>query len=68
MTDRAKKLMADIWEGRNNGADTEEKLVAVIIRKTLEHSRTMVAAKINNLTVVDKNDMLELSSEIENLK
>ena len=68
MTDRAKKLMADIWEGRNNGADTEETLVAVIIRKTLEHSRTMVAAKMNNLTVVDKNDMLELSSEIENLK
>lgn len=67
MTERARKLMADIWEERNNGADTEEKLVAAIIRKTLDHSRTMVAAKMNNLTVIDKNDLIALSNELEQL-
>lgn len=68
MSERAQKLMDEVWHERNTWADTEEKLVAAIIRKTIENSRTMVAAKMNNLTVIDKDDMMTLSKEIENLK
>jgi hypothetical protein len=68
MSERAQKLMEEVWHERNTWADTEEKLVAAIIRKTIENSRTMVAAKMNNLTVIDKDDMMTLSKEIENLK
>ena len=68
MSERAQQLMDAIWHERNTWADTEQKLVAAIIRKTIENSRTMVAAKMNNLTVIDKDDMMTLSKEIENLK
>jgi response regulator of citrate/malate metabolism len=67
MTDRAQKLMDAIWQERNTWADTEQKLVAAIIRKTMEHVRTMTAQKMNNLTVLDKGDMMTLSKEVENL-
>ena len=67
MTDRAQKLMEQVWNERNTWADTEQKLVAAIIRKTLEHVKSMTAAKLNNLTVIDKSDMLALSKEVENL-
>ena len=67
MTDRAQQLMNDIWNERNTWADTENKLVAAIIRKTMEHVRTMTAQKMNNLTVLDKGDMMTLSKEVENL-
>jgi len=68
MTERAQKLMKEIWNERNTGADTEEKLVAAIIRRVAEHSRTFVAQKMNNLSVIDKNDLISLSTEIENLQ
>jgi hypothetical protein len=68
MTDRAQKLMDSIWQERNTWADSEQKLVAAIIRKTMEHVKTMTAQKLNNLTVLDKGDMMSLSKEIENLK
>lgn len=67
MSDRAQQLMNEIWNERNTWADTENKLVAAIIRKTMEHVRTMTAQKMNNLTVLDKGDMMTLSKEIENL-
>jgi len=67
MTDRAQKLMDSVWQERNTWADTEQKLVAAIIRKTMEHVRTMTAQKMNNLTVLDKSDMMTLSKEVENL-
>ncbi len=67
MTDRAQKLMDAIWNERNTWADSEQKLVAAIIRKTMEHVRTMTAQKMNNLTVLDKSDMMTLSKEVENL-
>ncbi len=67
MTDRAQKLMDAIWNERNTWADSEQKLVAAIIRKTMEHVRTMTAQKMNNLTVLDKGDMMTLSKEVENL-
>jgi hypothetical protein len=67
VSDRAQQLMTEIWNERNTWADTENKLVAAIIRKTMEHVRTMTAQKMNNLTVLDKGDMMTLSKEIENL-
>jgi hypothetical protein len=67
MSERAQKLMDSIWTERNTWADTEQKLVAAVIRKTMEHVKTMTAAKMNNLTVLDKGDMMTLSKEIENL-
>jgi hypothetical protein len=67
MSDRAQKLMDAIWNERNTWADTEQKLVAAVIRKTMENVRTMTAQKMNNLTVLDKSDMMALSKEVENL-
>ena len=67
MTERAQQLMNSIWNERNTWADTEQKLVAAIIRKTMEHVRTMTAQKMNNLTVLDKGEMMTLSKEVENL-
>jgi adenosylcobinamide amidohydrolase len=67
MSERAQKLMDSIWNERNTWADTEQKLVAAVIRKTMEYVKTMTAAKMNNLTVLDKGDMMTLSKEIENL-
>ena len=49
MSDRAQKLMEDVWQERNTWADTEQKLVAAVIRKTIEHVKTMTAAKLNNI-------------------
>jgi hypothetical protein len=67
MTDRAQKLMDAIYQERNTWADTEQKLVAAIIRQTMEYVKTMTAQKMNNLTVLDKGDMMTLSKELENL-
>ena len=67
MSERAQKLIDSIWTERNTWADTEQKLVAAVIRKTMEHVKTMTAAKMNNLTVLDKGDMMTLSKELENL-
>lgn len=67
MTDRAQKMMQDVWNERNTWADTEQKLVAAIIRKTIGNCRTLVASKQNNLTVIDVSDMMSLSKEIESL-
>ena len=67
MTDRAQKLMDAIYQERNTWADTEQKLVAAIISQTTEYVKTMTAQKMNNLTVLDKGDMMTLSKEIENL-
>jgi hypothetical protein len=67
MTERAQKLMEQVWNERNTWADTEQKLVAAIIRKTMEHVKTMTAARLDNLTVIDKGDMMRLSKELENL-
>jgi hypothetical protein len=67
MTDRAQKLMEQVWNERNTWADTEQKLTAAIIRKAMEHVKTMTASKMNNLTVLDKGDMMTLSKELENL-
>ena len=59
--------MSEIWQERNTWADTEEKLVAAIIRRTVEHVKTMTAQKLNNLSVIDKTDLMVLTNELEQL-
>jgi hypothetical protein len=64
MNERAQTVMNAIWESRNTGgADTENKLVAAILRIVSENVVNYTAQ--NNLIVLDKNDLLNLASEIE---
>lgn len=66
MSERAQKVMDSIWQSRNNGgADTENKLVAAILRIVSDNVVSYNAQ--NDLIVLDKNDMLNLASEIESL-
>jgi hypothetical protein len=68
MTDRAQKLMDAVYRERNTWADTEQKLVAAIIRQTMDYVKTMTAQKLDNLTVLDKRDMIAIANEVENLQ
>jgi hypothetical protein len=62
---RAKEFMSFVWEQRNNqGADTEEKLVAAILTLAAEYVRFYTAQ--NDLIVLDKQDLLQLAEEIKN--
>ena len=65
MTERAKEFMDQIWKARNNGADTESKLVSAILSLAGEYVIAYNAQ--NNLVVLDKNDLIQLSNEISNL-
>jgi hypothetical protein len=64
MTERSENFMKSVWEARNNqGADTEEKLVAAILQVAAETVRSYTAQ--NDLQVLDKNDMLQLAQELK---
>ena len=63
MTERSQQLMQQIWDARNAGADTEEKLVAAILKVTAETVKFYQVQ--NDLIVLDKNDILELAEELE---
>ena len=66
MTERAQQVNEYIWESRNNGgADTENKLVAAILRIVSENVVSYNAQ--NDLIVLDRNDLLSLADEIEAL-
>jgi hypothetical protein len=66
MTERAQQVMEYIWQSRNSGgADTENKLVAAILRIVSENVTHYNAQ--NELIVLDRNDLLNLASEIESL-
>lgn len=65
MTERAQEFMNAVWEQRNSGADTEEKLVAAILSIAAENIRSYTAQ--NNLIVLDKNELIELAGEILSL-
>lgn len=64
---RAQQLMDEVWHERNTWADTETKLVAAILRKAVSHAKTLTASKLNNLKVIDLNDLITLSVELEKL-
>lgn len=63
MSERSQAFMNKIWELRNSGADTEEKLVSAILRVVAENTKFYNAQ--NDLVVLDKNDILELAQELE---
>ena len=63
MTERSQNFMSKILELRNAGADTEEKLVAAILKVVAENTKSYTAQ--DNLIVLDKNDILELAEELE---
>ena len=63
MTERSQAFMSKIWELRNAGADTEEKLVAAILKVVAENTKSYTAQ--DNLIVLDKCDILELAEELE---
>ncbi len=66
MSERAQTIMNAIWDSRNNqGVNTENKLIASTLRIVSEHIVFYNAQ--NNLIVLDKNDLLNLASEIESL-
>ena len=66
MTERAEQVMYSIWNARDNGgADTENKLVAAILRIASENVVGYNAQ--NDLLVLDRNDLLNLADEIEAL-
>lgn len=67
MTQRAQTLLNEVWHERNTWANTEQKLVAAMIRKLLPHAKTYTASSMNNLEVIDKNDLIQLSKELEQL-
>ena len=55
--------MKAVWDCRNNqGADTEEKLVSAILQVAAETVMSYNAQ--DNLIVLDKNDILQLSQEL----
>jgi len=62
MTERAAAFMNAIWEARNSGADTEEKLVSAILRLAAENVRSYNAQ--NDLIVLDRNDLIQLAEEL----
>ena len=63
MTERSQNFMQRIWELRNDGADTEEKLVAAILKVVAENTKSYTAQ--NDLIVLDQKDLLELAEELE---
>jgi hypothetical protein len=58
--------MQSIWEARNAGADTEEKLTAEILTLALEVIPQYNTQ--NRMVVVNKEDLLNLANELHNLK
>ena len=62
MTDRAQEFMNAVWEHRNNGADTEEKLVSAILQVAAEKVKYYNAQ--NDMIVLDKTDMIQLAEEL----
>lgn len=63
MTTRAQEFMNSVWEYRNAGADTEEKLVAAILSIAAENVQFYNAQ--DGRIVLDKNDLLQLIEEIK---
>ena len=62
MTTRAQEFMNAVWEHRNNGADTEEKLVAAILFIAAENTQFFTAQ--DGRIVLDKSDLLQLAEEL----
>jgi hypothetical protein len=59
---KAQDFMSAVWECRNDGADTEEKLVSAILMIIAENVISYTAQ--NDLIVLDKNEILEIAQEL----
>lgn len=58
----AQDFMNAVWQHRNNGADTEEKLVAAILQLVVEHTTSYTAQ--NGIQVLDKDEIVKLAEEL----
>ena len=63
MSERSENFTKAVWEARNSGADTEEKLLASILRLIADNSKSYSAQ--DGRVVLDRNDILELAGELE---
>lgn len=65
---RANEFMNKVWEARNSGADTEQKLVSEILKLAAETVTFFTAqSNGNNFVVLSKEDLLSLSEEIKDV-
>lgn len=62
MSERSKNFMAKIWNERNSGSDTEEKLVSAILKLVIEEVKHYNAQ--NGIVVIDQDDLLKLAEEL----
>jgi len=66
MSERAQQLMDAVWDARQNGADTETKLVAAILRLASDAVRCYTAQ--NGIEVLDRQDLINITYELTELK
>jgi orotate phosphoribosyltransferase-like protein len=62
MSERSEDFMKKVWDLRNNGADTEEKLVSEILSLAAETVKWYSAQ--DGRVVLDKEDILQLAREL----
>lgn len=62
MTERSQAFMNAIWEARNAGADTEEKLVSAIL--TIAAENVQFYNTQDGRIVLDKTDLLQIAEEL----
>ena len=62
MTINSQEFMKLVWHHRNNGADTEEKLVSAILRIASENVQFYTAQ--DGRIVLDKNDLVRIADEL----
>lgn len=63
MTERSQNFMNQIWSIRNSNSDiTEEQLLSAVLKLAAEQVTSYNAQ--NDMIVLDKNDLLQLSEEL----
>ena len=63
MTERSQNFMNEIWNTRNLNPDiTEEQLLSAVLKLAAEQVTSYNAQ--NDMVVLDKNDLLQLSEEL----
>lgn len=63
MSERTQAFMNAVWEARNADVDTEEKLVAAVLKIAAETVRFYQAQ--DGRIVLDREDMVKLAQELE---
>lgn len=66
MTERAQNFMNSVWSIRNSNSDMkEEQLLSAVLKLAAEQVTSYNAQ--NDMIVLDKNDLLQLSEELVNV-